>query len=70
MAGVVKSMDATLRSMNLEKVKKKLLDTHVVSFKCKLFLWPYFTDFCIDGQIWTPVWNSGCSNTANGRYNE
>lgn len=42
MAGVVKSMDATLRSMNLEKVKKKLFDVQIASFQYKFFLWPYF----------------------------
>lgn len=32
MAGIVKSVDATLRSMNLEKVKEKLIHVQITSF--------------------------------------
>lgn len=41
MAGVVKSMDATLRSMNLEKVKQKIIWSSDGIFSV-FFLWPYF----------------------------
>lgn len=41
MAGVVKSMDATLRSMNLEKVKQKIIWSSDGIFSV-FFLRPYF----------------------------
>lgn len=47
MADVVKSMDATLRSMNLEKVKKinKYIDVQIISFQSKFFSYDHIS-FC------------------------
>lgn len=61
MAGVVKGMDVTLKSMNLEKVDRHLMilfltfsiDKTITAFISALF--PLSPDFSADGQIRAPV---------------
>lgn len=38
MSGVVKSMDATLKSMNLEKVKNTSADRHIDKVRQNMFI--------------------------------
>ena len=32
-------------------------------------VWTWTEDFCLEGPIWTPVWNTGCSRVRDGRHN-
>lgn len=79
MAGVVKGMDATLKSMNLEKVEYRMLISLSVSFVFLLSTSCRITKQCLNlissdfrsyGQIWAPVWNPGCSDRPDGGHDE
>lgn len=76
MSGVVKSMDATLKSMNLEKVRGCLQHMAQKLFRKFLFVNSFFgslcfcTDLCTDGQVWKAVWDSWRADSSDGGYHE